>query len=589
MENDIILKKTREYIASEQNTHFRNEVERLLSEEDFDELNDRFFTDLEFGTGGLRGVIGGGTNRMNPLVVHKATQGLANYIKQNAPHPEPSVVIAFDSRRYSETFAMGSARVLAGNGITAYLFEHLRPTPELSFAVRHLHATAGIVITASHNPPQYNGYKVYWTDGGQIIAPHDRGIIENARAVNAGKIQIVDEDEGKSRGLIKIIGDDVDTAFIESEKSLSLRPELLREHGSSLSVIYTPLHGTGGMPVARILGELGIQLTFVPEQKAPDGDFPTVRYPNPEEPEAMTQAIELAKEKKADLVMGTDPDADRIGIAVADNGSYRLITGNQLGALLTDYIFSTLAEQNRLPETPVFINTVVTTELQQKIARHYNAIPIKTLTGFKYIAAKIEEFERDGDGRTFIFGTEESYGYLIGTSVRDKDAVSAAMMTAEMTLYHRQQGVTLLDRLNALYRQFGYFKDIQISRYFEGQRGGQIMKQIMNELRTSPPSSLGEEKIESIRDYKNGTTCRVNDNSTEKDIDLPSADVLQFVCDKKSIVTVRPSGTEPKIKFYLSCRGHPGELLDTARKAVGERMNTLKKNIDSFIARFDQK
>jgi phosphoglucomutase len=496
----------------------------------------------------------------------------------HADTPRKTVVIAHDSRRYSSTFALDAALVLCGNGITTYLFPELRPTPELSFAVRHLGATAGIVVTASHNPARYNGYKVYWSDGGQIVPPHDKGIIEQVLGVE--DIRTLEEKEARETGLLLTVDPGVDDAYLAAVTAQALHPELLKERGGELNVVYTPLHGAGGASVERVLNELGLNITFVEEQHRPDGAFPTVEFPNPEEASAMQMACELGKKTGADLVMGTDPDADRLGIAVPEQGDMRLITGNQLGALLADYVLSTRREQGTLPPRPVFIKTIVTTELQRLIAEDNGVACMDTLTGFKYIAEKIRQFESSDDGPQYVLGGEESYGYLVGTAVRDKDSVSAAAMTAEMALYHKSRGSSLLQRLGELYEKHGYFEEVLVQKYFEGHAGLDTMKRLMEHLRQNPPATFAGQNVVAVKDYLNGTTTVMASGDTESDIDLPSSNVLQFFLSDMSIVTARPSGTEPKIKFYASCRGAKGLSLAEARKAVDERLALITQELN---------
>ncbi|MFP4444325.1 MAG: phospho-sugar mutase [Spirochaetia bacterium] len=581
MDKEELKKKAEQYISNEQNDDFRGEVESLLDNEKYDELEERFYTELEFGTGGIRGVIGGGLNRMNTFIIRRTTQGLANYARKQSERP--SVVIAYDSRRYSKVFALEAALVMCANGIKAYLFTSLRPTPELSYAVRKLKTTTGIVVTASHNPPEYNGYKVYWSDGAQIVHPHDQGIIDEVKNVKT-PIPRMEENEAVEKGLLTYIDREIDDAFVAMAKNVSLRPELFREkEAASFDLVYTPLHGTGAMLVERVLGELGLGVTTVPEQREPDGEFPTVKFPNPEEASALKLALELGKKENANLVVGTDPDADRIGIAVPrGNGEYALITGNQLGALLADYAFSTLTEQDAMPEKPYFIKTVVTTELQDLIAQKYGVEVYDTLTGFKHIASKIREFEDSGSGKTFILGGEESYGYMIGSEVRDKDSISSTVLTVEMALYNHLKGMSLLDRLEAIYREHGYFEEIMISKYFRGMEGLPKMKKLMESFRNNPPASLGGQKVTEIKDYLTRETIRVAENRRVKDIELPASNVLKFRLEDQSTVSVRPSGTEPKIKFYASCRSRNDDL-DTARKKVREKLDKIEQEINSVL------
>jgi len=549
MSDEKILAKAQAYVQAEKHPTFRGEVEKLIADKNLNELSDRFFKDLEFGTGGLRGVIGGGYNRLNSYTIQKATQGLATYIV-NQKIENPSAVIAYDSRNYSDLFALEAAKVLAGNGIKTYLFSSLRPTPELSFAVRELKTTTGIVVTASHNPSKYNGYKVYWNDGCQVTPPHDDAIVALANSVT--KINASDENEAYKSGLIVKIDEEIDRKYIDMVKNLCIRPQLIKEKGNSVKVVFTPLHGAGKMPVSRALAEMGIDVIWVEEQKEPDGNFSTVKKPNPEEKEALQLSLNLGKKVGADLILATDPDADRLGIAVPDeNGEFVLITGNQLGALLSDYIFSSKKALGTLPKKPAFIKTIVTTNLQKKIADHYGATTFDVLTGFKYIGEKIREFETGNEGYEYLFGGEESYGYLIGTHVRDKDAVSAAVLTAEMTLFHRSQGRSLLQQLNNLWKQFGYFQETLINLDFEGQAGIAKMESIMKALREKTPAEINGIKVGEVKDYLS-SEIKSPDGKVKAKTELPKSNVLQFILADETIITARPSGTEPKIKFYAS-------------------------------------
>ena len=585
MTEQQIRQRAQEYVAHETDAEFRDEVQRLLNDGATEELSDRFYTDLEFGTGGLRGVIGGGTNRMNPYIIGRATQGLAQYVLREgnrASDGTQSAVISYDSRRYSRVFALQTALTFAANGIRAYLFSSLRPTPELSYAVRQLGAACGVMITASHNPPEYNGYKVYWGDGAQIVAPHDTAIIEEVRS-KVGEVKGISEDEAKSRGLLHYIDEDMDAKYVSMIKAMSIRPELLREQGRDVRIVYTPLHGTGAMMVERIFGDLGIQVTTVPEQREPDGEFPTVAKPNPEESEAMDMAVELGRRENADIVMGTDPDADRIGIAVPDGEDFRLITGNQLGVLLVDYVYSSLAELGRLPENPAFVKTIVTTELQRDIAEQHGAQVFDTLTGFKHIAALIRKFEQQPGSPQYVMGDEESYGYMIGTEVRDKDGISAALMASEMAIYHASQGKTVLQRLNEIYRQYGYYQEETISQYFAGQQGKEIMDGLMERLRQNPPQHVGNQAVRKVRDVERGVTREMATGEEKRDFDLPASNVLQFFLEDGTVVSARPSGTEPKIKFYASSHAEPGRDLAAARQEVQNKLDGIRRDIDTWI------
>ncbi len=589
MTREELRARAREYVEYEADERFRGEVERLLEDGRDDELSDRFYTDLEFGTGGLRGVIGGGFNRMNPLVVGRATEGLARYVTAHGDRSHDGklrAVIAHDSRRFSNTFALQTALVFAAHGITAHLFPSLRPTPELSFAVRRLEASVGVVVTASHNPPEYNGYKVSWSDGAQVVAPHDTGIIDEVRAVKGAPRQL-DRDEALEKGLLVYLGEEIDDEFVEMVKRQSVRPRLLGERGAELTVVYTPLHGTGAMMVERVLGELGVPVISVPEQREPDGEFPTVEYPNPEEADALKLAIDLGEREHADIIMGTDPDADRIGIAVPGKSGYELITGNQLGVLLADYVLGGRKELGTLPEKPVFVKTIVTTELQRKVAEHYGARVYDTLTGFKHIASVMRRLDAHPEEGTYVLGGEESYGYLIGTEVRDKDAITAAVLTAEMALHHVSLGGTVLGRLYEIYEQFGYYEEIQISRSFPGQRGAQTIVDLMKQLRESSPDTIAGVPVRLIKDYKARTTMDRQRGTTAQDIDLPASNVLQFILEDETVISARPSGTEPKIKFYASVSSAPGEPLDVAGREVRAELQAIREWVEDQITAVD--
>ncbi len=509
------------------------------------EIEDRFYKDLEFGTGGLRGIIGAGTNRMNRYTVGRATQGIANYIIRKGI-ADPCVAIAYDSRRFSYEFAMESAEVLNSNGIAAYVFSSPRPTPELSFAVRELGAAAGIVITASHNPPKYNGYKVYWSDGGQVVSPIAEELIAEANSIqDFSEIKRLEDPQFKEKGLLRFLGKEMDDKYIGRVRELSLNPDVAKEMGDHFRIVYTPLHGTGNIPVTRALRETGFSsVTVVPEQEKPDGDFPTVKLPNPEDPDAFTLAIELAVKQSADIIIGTDPDCDRMGAAVKnESGEYVVLTGNQTGALLIDYILGSLKERGRLNDRSTIINTIVTGKLGEAIAEAHNVSTISVLTGFKYIAEKILEFE--SSGREFIFGYEESYGYLAGTFVRDKDAVISSMLICEMAAYCKKMGTTLYERLMELYRKYGYYKESLTSIAFEGKKGMEEMLSLINRLRKDPPREINGIRITEIRDYMD----------YKGPVRLPKENVLQYILEDRSWFCIRPSGTEPKLKVYFSVSG----------------------------------
>lgn len=539
----------------------KNELRKI--EQNPTEIEDRFYKDLEFGTGGLRGVMGAGTNRMNSYTVGRATQGMASYILKKGIE-NPSVVIAYDSRRFSKEFAGSAAAVLNGNGIKVYLFEDLRPTPELSFAVRELGATAGIVITASHNPSEYNGYKVYWSDGAQIVSPIAEELLAEVNSItDFSKIKRMSVEQAKEQGLLQLIGKHIDDIYIEKVKGLSLNPDLAKQLGDNLSIIYTPLHGTGNLPVRRVLEEMGFaNVAVVSEQELPDPNFSTVKYPNPEEHDAFVLAIELAKEKNADVIIGTDPDCDRVGAVVKNTeGEYVVLTGNQTGALLVDYILSNLQQKNKLNARSTIVNTVVTGKLGEAIARSYGVNVISVLTGFKYIGEKIKEF-KENNSHEFVFGYEESYGYLAGDFVRDKDAVVASMLICEMAAYYKQKNKSLYEAVLELYNKYGYYKEGLGSIAFKGKEGMESMRSLINNIRQNPISQLNGVKVVEFRDYLNYKGV----------IPLPKENMICFVLEDKSQVCIRPSGTEPKLKLYYAVIGNSLEdsevKLEKLRDAV---------------------
>ena len=542
-------------------------------ENDDKEIRERFYTALEFGTAGLRGIIGAGTNRMNQYVVQRATQGLANYIVR-AGGQKKGVAIAYDSRHMSPEFADFAALTLAGNGIKAYVFESLRPTPELSFAVRHLGCIAGINITASHNPPEYNGYKVYWEDGAQITPPHDTGIMDEVKKVPGYTCaKTMSKEEAVAAGLYEVIGEKLDDAFIACLKSRVLHPETIRQESANLKIVYTPLHGTGNIPVRRVLKELGFEHVYVvPEQELPDGDFPTVSYPNPEADEAFTLGLKLAKEIDADLVLATDPDADRLGVRVKDakTGEYHTLTGNMSGCLLADYEIGQTKALKGLPDDGYLIKTIVTTNMADAIAKYYGTGLIEVLTGFKYIGQQILGFEQSGKGE-YLFGFEESYGCLIGTHARDKDAIVASMALAEAAAFYKAQGKTLWDAMVEMYERYGYYKDDIKSVSLKGIEGLQKIQEIMDTLRKNPPTQIGDYQVTSFRDYKADT---IKDLATGavKPTGLPNSNVLYFDLTDDAWLCVRPSGTEPKVKFYYGIKGTSLEDADAKSAALGEKV-----------------
>ncbi|HPG96018.1 MAG TPA: phospho-sugar mutase [Rectinema sp.] len=577
MNHEEIILRAQEYIANETDPSFSDEIKELLKKGDWKELEDRFYRDLEFGTGGLRGVIGGGFNRMNTLVVTRATQGLCDYIKEQFPKKQLSACIAYDSRRKSKEFSLATALVFAANGIKAYIFPSLKPTPFLSYAIRKLGADTGVVVTASHNPPQYNGYKAYWNDGSQVVPPHDSGIIEKVLKVKS--IKQISKTEASSKGLLMEIGQEIDDDYVAMVKSHLLRSYLFSETGKSVNIVYSPLHGTGAMLFERIMKELGLNVLTVPEQREPDGEFPTVSYPNPEESAALAMAIELGKKTHADVVMATDPDADRLGIAVPDKtGEFVLVTGNQLGSLHLDYIALTLKELHRMPPRPAAIRTIVTTELQKIIAEKYGIESFECLTGFKWIADLMRRFETEN--YDFIYATEESYGHLIEKEVRDKDGISAAALTAEMTLYWRSQGKSLLDHLEELYKEHGYYEEKGLSFYFEGEQGMRIMNSIMEDYRKQQPDQFGGLSVICTRDVKASTEW--DRNGRIRKIDLPKSDVIQWRLEDGTLLTVRPSGTEPKIKYYILCHDHNSDL-SLSKEITRKKISIIEQAITAMV------
>lgn len=562
---------------------FDEETKKELQAIDGDdkEIKERFYKDLEFGTGGLRGIIGAGTNRMNKYTVGKATQGLANYILKNNPDgSKMGVAIAYDSRNMSPEFAERSALVLNANGIKAYVFDELRPTPELSYAVRALGCTAGIVVTASHNPPEYNGYKVYWADGAQVVYPKDKGIIGEVNAISDfSLIKTMDRKEAEEKGLFNVIGKEIDDGFIKAIKAQAVRPEEIKK-AEDMVIVYTPLHGTGNKPVRRVLGEVGFKNVYVvPEQEKPDKNFSTVGYPNPEDPKAFTLAIELAKEKNAEIVVGTDPDADRIGVVIRDEkGNYDILTGNMTGALLTEYVLNGRKEKGLLPENAAVIKTIVTTEMVRAIAESYNAELIEVLTGFKFIGEKIKQFEED-HSHTFVFGFEESYGCLSGTYARDKDAVGAAMLVCEMAAYYKNRGMTLHDALEELYKKYGFYKEGVKSVTLKGIDGAEKIGKIMAYLRENTPEGFGGNKVLTVKDYKSGVFTDVA-TGNKSESPLPASDVLYYNLEDRAWLCVRPSGTEPKIKFYMGVKAESSD-------AALAKVEAMEKSVDELLEKIN--
>lgn len=543
------------------------------------EIEDRFYKELEFGTAGLRGVIGSGTNRMNKYTVGKATQGLANYIKKQGVQ-DKGVAISYDSRHMSPEFSEQTALILNANGIKTYLFEKLSPVPELSFAVRELGATAGVMITASHNPPKYNGYKVYWDDGSQIVAPVDKDIITEVRAIeNYSDIKTIDKEEAIAKGLFNIIGKEMDDKYIETIKSHVLNPEAVREQGKELKVVYTPLHGTGTRLIKRVFEELGFQkLYVVPEQAEPDGDFPTVAYPNPEDKAAFKMALDLAAKVDADLVLANDPDADRLGIFAKDtkSGEYKEYTGNMSALLIAEYRISQMKEKGILPSNGMIIKTVVSSNLTDEIAKYYDLQLLEVLTGFKFIGEQMKIAETTGE-RKYVFGFEESYGCLIGDYARDKDGISAVLALCEAAAYYRTKGITLWDQMMNIFEKYGYFKETQVSIVMEGAEGAEKIKQMMSDLRNKEvPKEIGKYKVLTFKDIEQDIEKDMITGEVRK-TGLPKSNVLYYALENNNWCCVRPSGTEPKIKLYMGIKSSSMEAADKELEELKEAMEKVVK------------
>ena len=560
---------------------FDEETKRELLgiKDDEKEIEDRFYKELEFGTAGLRGVIGAGTNRMNKYTVGKATQGLANYIIEQGTQ-DKGVAISYDSRRMSKEFSLQTALILNANGIKTYLFENLRPVPELSFAVRELKCTAGVMITASHNPPKYNGYKVYWDDGAQIVAPRDKDIIARVRAVEEySEIKEISKEEATEKGLFNIVGTEMDDKYINTLKSLILNPKIVKEQGKDLKVVYTPLHGTGNTVAERLLKEIGIQnLYVVPEQKEPDGNFPTVDYPNPEDKKAFKLALELAKKVDADVVLATDPDADRLGIYAKDTktGEYMTYTGNMSALLIAEYRISQMKEKGILPEKGMFITTIVSSDLAKAIASNYELECFEVLTGFKNIGAIMKREEEKTDGDKYVFGFEESYGCLIGDYARDKDGIAAVMALCEAACYYRANNETLWDQMNNIYKKYGFYKEDQVSIVLEGAEGAEKIKEMMTEMRNRDVENIGDYKVLTFKDVEKDY---IKDMVTgaESKTGLPKSNVLYYQLENNAWCCVRPSGTEPKIKLYFGVKGKDEEDATNSLENLKDAMVKLVK------------
>ena len=552
----------------------KKELDSIRDNEE--EIKDRFYKELEFGTAGLRGVIGAGTNRMNKYTVGRATQGLANFINKMKIE-NPSVVISYDSRHMSKEFSEIAALVLNANGIKVNLFDNLRPVPELSFSVRYLHATAGIMITASHNPPEYNGYKVYWSDGAQIVPPIDKGIIDEVLSIkDFSLIKTLNKNEAIEAGLLNYVGEEIDDAFINALKSSCLNPEIIKKEAKNVKIVYTPLHGAGNLPVQRILKELGFENVYVvQEQEKPDGDFPTVSYPNPEDPKAFELALKLAKEVDADVVLATDPDADRLGVfSKMSNGEYVSYTGNMSALLICEYELSQKKEKGILPNNGAIITTVVSSELTKAIAENYGAKVFETLTGFKWIGEKIRKFEEEHSYK-YLFGFEESYGCLIAPHARDKDGISAVMALCEATAFYKNKGWSLWEQMIKIYEKYGYYREGQVSIVLKGADGAEEIKNKMAKMRSNPPTELAGLNVLEVRDYQEHVIKKADGEVSETD--LPTSNVLYYELSNNSWCCVRPSGTEPKIKFYM---GVKGSTMQDAENQLAVLSEAMKKFVD---------
>ena len=553
--------------------------ELIAIKDDEKEIEDRFYKELEFGTAGLRGIIGAGTNRMNQYTVGKATQGLANYILEQGTENK-GVAISYDSRRMSKEFSMQTALILCANGIKAYLFENLRPVPELSFAVRELKCTAGVMITASHNPPKYNGYKVYWDDGAQIVSPRDKDIIAKVRNVeNYNEIKKISKEEATEKGLLKIVGTEMDEKYKNVLKNAVLNPEIMKEEGKKLKVVYTPLYGTGNTIVEGLLKELGMENVYVvPKQKDPDGNFPTVDYPNPEDKKAFKLALELAKKVDADVVLATDPDADRLGILAKDTktGKYMDYTGNMSALLIAEYRISVMQEKGILPSNGMFITTIVSSDLAKAIAKNYNLECIEVLTGFKNIGAVMKKAEENKD-KTYVFGFEESYGCLIGDYARDKDGIAAVMALCEAACYYKSKGKTLWDAMQDIYKKYGYYKEAQVSIVREGAEGAREIEEMMTKTREKNIEKIGDYKVLTFKDVKKDIVKDMRTGKISK-TGLPTSNVLYYELEDNNWCCVRPSGTEPKIKLYMGVKG-------TSEEDASNKLEKLKEKMVEIVTK----
>ncbi|UIR55688.1 phospho-sugar mutase [Sphingobacterium sp. SRCM116780] len=567
-----IQAKVNQWLSSEYDEATRTALQQLIDNNETTELTDSFYKDLEFGTGGLRGIMGIGSNRMNKYTIGKATQGLANYLKKQFQNQTIKVAISYDSRNNSQAFGQLVADVFSANGIQVYLFNQLRPTPELSFAIRHFGCQSGVMLTASHNPKEYNGYKAYWNDGCQLTAPHDENVITEVNAIQSVSEILFTSNPNN----IIAVGEEIDNIYIQENKKLSIHPEAVQAQ-KDLKIVFSPIHGTGITIVPKLLEAWGFENVIVVEEQAiPDGNFPTVIYPNPEEEDAMALAKKKGEQVDADLVLATDPDADRVGIAIKnDKGAFQLLNGNQIGSLLVYYVLSSKKEQNKLHNNPYIVKTIVTTNLQADIAKHFHVPYYETLTGFKYIG---ELMTKLGDSATYLVGGEESYGYLVGSLVRDKDAPNACAFLAEMTAYYKSQGKSLYDVLLSIYQEFGCYQEKLVSLTKKGKAGAEEIKTMMSNLRANLPTSLGNVNVIEVRDYQNSVAIDIA-SGERKAIDLPISDVLQFITIDGDVISARPSGTEPKIKFYCSVKA---PLKD--KSAYADLQQELSAKVDRMMA-----
>ncbi|GMT49461.1 MAG: phosphoglucomutase [bacterium] len=580
--------KAQEWLSQSYDQKTRNEIKSLMDSNNKKELTDRFYKELDFGTGGLRGVLGAGTNRMNIYTVGKMAQGLANYLLKTDPgSKDKGLVIAYDSRNMSTDFSLRSALIFGANGIRCYLFKSLRSTPMLSFAIRHLKAISGLVITASHNPREYNGIKVYYEDGAQVLPPHDQGIIDEVRAIRSvDEIKLITENQAIKAGLLTYLDDDVDEAYYQKVLGLSIHPEIIKEVQDRVKIVFTPLHGTGNIPVREVLERAGFNhVAVVPEQEKPDGNFPTVDYPNPEESAALKLAIDLAKSTSSQLVLASDPDADRVGIAV-NNGrnEFVLFNGNQVGVILTYYILSQYKALNRLPKNGLIVKTIVTTDLSNTMCRDFGVEMEEVLTGFKYIAGKVHQYhDIDGKSKEYLFGFEESYGYNMGDFVRDKDAVSSCLLIAELTAWCTKHNMTLLDYLDQIYEQYGYYLESLDSIRLKGKEGLEKIQGILKDFRNHPPQDIGGSQVVRIRDVLTGQMIDLSSHRESK-INLPRSNVITYYLANGGKVTLRPSGTEPKIKFYFSYfHRDETKALEEVKVSVKNDLDHLQKSFMAMV------